>query len=247
MDFVDDLSQKPSSLLEDEKTCQSDIPSSDKMIETSHSLVQESKPETSPSSNESKLIEAQELSNVVVPKENEENGSVESTDISITESQFSSTMPYCEESLVAKLDPMGTSQFLSVQPCQKEDAASALESVDTAKEEGTSISDTEDCSSGASDSKIPADDIHGKIDSVSDLKVDKSHIDHDKMQSIEKTVVETKVSSEPVVSPPKVRRSTRSNKGIPPTRYGSVTSHRVNATKRLGRLLTSISNFIANA
>ena len=47
--------------------------------------------------------------------------SVESTDISITESQFSSTMPYCEESLVAKLDPMGESQFLSAQPCHKEE------------------------------------------------------------------------------------------------------------------------------
>ena len=45
---------------------------------------------------------------------------VESTDISITESQFSSTMPYCEESLIAKLDPVGESQFLSAQPCHKE-------------------------------------------------------------------------------------------------------------------------------
>ena len=54
-----------------------------------------------------------------VPKENEENGSVESTDISITENQFSSTMPFCEESLAAKLDPIGTSQFLSVHPCQR--------------------------------------------------------------------------------------------------------------------------------
>ena len=44
---------------------------------------------------------------------------VDSTDISITESQFSSTIPYCEESLVAKIDPMGTNQFLSVQPCHK--------------------------------------------------------------------------------------------------------------------------------
>ena len=42
-----------------------------------------------------------------MPKGND----VESTDISITESQFSSTMPYCEESLVAKLDPVGESQF----------------------------------------------------------------------------------------------------------------------------------------
>ena len=93
--------------------------------ETSPSLVQESKPETS-SSNESELIEAQDISSIEVPKE---NGSVDSTDISITERQFSSTMPYCEESLVAKIDPMGTNQFLSAQPCHKEDTASAHESV----------------------------------------------------------------------------------------------------------------------
>ena len=30
-------------------------------------------------------------------------------------------MSYCEESLVAKIDPMGTNQFLSAQPCHKED------------------------------------------------------------------------------------------------------------------------------
>ena len=39
--------------------------------------------------------EAQDISNVNVPQGN----LVESTDISITESQFSSTMPYCEEVL----------------------------------------------------------------------------------------------------------------------------------------------------
>ena len=79
------------------------------------------------------MIEAQDISSVKVPKE---NGSVDSTDISITESQFSSTMPYCEESLVAKLDPMGTNQFLSVQPCHKEDTTSAHESVDLTMERG---------------------------------------------------------------------------------------------------------------
>ena len=46
---------------------------------------------------------------------------VEYTDISITESQFSSTMPYCEERLVAKLDPLSESQVLSAQPCYKEE------------------------------------------------------------------------------------------------------------------------------
>ena len=163
LDFVDDLSQKPSYLLEDGKTCQSDIPSSDKMIETSHSLDQKSKPETYPSSNESELIEVQDISSIEVPKENE-NMSVESTDISINESQFSSTIAYCEASLVAKLDPMGSSQFLSAQPCHKGDSTSVHESVDIAKVEGTSISDTEDCSSGVFDSKIPADDTNVKID-----------------------------------------------------------------------------------
>ena len=97
LDFVDDLSQKPSSAIEEEKTCHTDIAPSIQVDETSHSLVQKSKPETSPSSNESELIEAQDISSNKVPKE---NGSVDSTDISITESQFSSTMPYCEESLV---------------------------------------------------------------------------------------------------------------------------------------------------
>ena len=71
--------------------------------------------------------EAQDISIVNVPKGN----SVEPTDISITESQFSSTMPYCEESLVAKLDPMSESQFLSAQPCHKEET--------TLSHEGASI------------------------------------------------------------------------------------------------------------
>ena len=79
------------------------------------------------------MIEAQDISSIEVPKE---NGSVDSTDISITESQFSLTMLYCEESLVAKIDPMGTNQFLSAQPCQKEDNASAHESVNLTMEKG---------------------------------------------------------------------------------------------------------------
>ena len=41
-------------------------------------------------------------------------------------------------------------------------------------------------------------------------------------------------------SPLKVRRSTRSTKGISPTRYGSVTSHKVNVTAKLGKWLNSI-------
>ena len=66
-----------------------------------------------------------------------DNG-VESIDHSITESQFSSTMPYCEESLVAKLDPEGASQFLSAQPCQKEDTTLSHESADFISDMGTS-------------------------------------------------------------------------------------------------------------
>ena len=40
------------------------------------------------------------------------------------------------------------------------------------------------------------------------------------------------VFDEPSYTPPKVRRSTMSTKGIPPTRYGSVTSHKVNVTSK---------------
>ena len=182
----------------------------------------------------------------------QKNRSVESTDISITESQFSSTMAYREESLVAKIDHMGTNQFLSAQPCHKEDTASAHEGVNLTMEKGKSISDTEVSASDAFDSKIPANDIIVKIDSVSDFKVDESHMDHDKVQSIEQSIinkvpVEPSESSKAIRSPPRVRRSTISTKSIPTTRYWSITSHRVNASKRLGRLLTSISNFIANS
>ena len=85
-------------------------------------------------------------------------------------------MPYCEESLVAKLDPMGTNQFLSAQPCHKEDTTSAHESVNLTMEKGNSISDTEVSASDAFDSKTPANDINAKFDSVSDSKVDESQI-----------------------------------------------------------------------
>ena len=108
LDFVDDLSQEPSSLSDRKGTCKNETVPSDKPEETSHSLGFDSENSQSVSSS----IEAQDISNVDVPQGNP----VESTDISITESQFSSTMPYCEESLVAKLDPMGKSQFLSAQP-----------------------------------------------------------------------------------------------------------------------------------
>ena len=117
-----------------EGTCQNEIVPSDKLEETSHSLDIDSKISKSVhSSNES-----QDISIVSVPKGN----SVESTDISITESQFSSIMLYCEESLVAKLDPMGERHFLSAQPCHKEETTLSPEAASIAAEEGTSDSCT---------------------------------------------------------------------------------------------------------
>ena len=47
--------------------------------------------------------------------------------------------------------------------------------------------------------------------------------------------------SEPSPSPVQLRRSTRSTKGIPPTRYGSVTSHKVGVSSKFGKWLSSIS------
>ena len=145
---------------------------------------------------------------------------------------------------------MGTNQFLSAQPCHKEDTASSHESVDLTMEKGNSISDTEVSTSDIFDSKIPANDINAKIDSVPDFETDESHIDHDKVQSTEKSIVGTEVpvepseSSKPIESSPKVRRSTRTTKGIPPTGYGSVTSHKVNVNSKIGKLLNSISKKI---
>ena len=113
LEFVDELSQEPSPLSDREGTSKQDdtVPSDtaeddlhlSDVINTSENVVSS--------------FESLDISNSKVP---EING-VESIDHSITESQFSSIMPYCEESLVAKLDPEGASQFLSAQPCQKED------------------------------------------------------------------------------------------------------------------------------
>ena len=66
------------------------------------------------------------------------------------------------------------------------------------------------------------------------------------MQSSEKSI-EHIVSGEPIEtshSPPKVRRSTRSTKGIPPTRYGPVTPHKVNVNTNLQEWMSSISKKI---
>ena len=101
LEFVDELSQKPLPLSDREGTSKEDTVPSVKVEENSHSINVVDK--TSESVNSS--IESQDFSIDKVPKVND----VESTDISITESQFSLTMPYCEESLVAKLDPLGAS------------------------------------------------------------------------------------------------------------------------------------------
>ena len=198
-------------------------------------------------------IESQDFSIDKVPKGN----AVESTDISITESQFSSTMPYCEESLVAKLDPLGESQFLLAQPCHKEDTTFLHESTDLISEEGTSDDSTKDCSSGTSASKIPTEVTHVKFDSVSDINTE-SQGDHGNVQfsefsNIEEpsplsdregtfncdTVPSAKAEaiepSELSPSPVRVRRSTRSTRGMPPTRYGSVVSHQMNVHDEPGR------------
>ena len=143
---MDDLSQEPSPLSDREGTSNHDTVPSVKAEEKSHSInVVDKTSESVNSSNES-----QGISIVKVPKGDD----VESTDISITEIQFSSTMPYCEESLVAKLDPLDECQFLSAQPCHKEDTTFPHESADLITEEGTSDDSTKDCSSGTSASKI---------------------------------------------------------------------------------------------
>ena len=66
-------------------------------------------------------------------------------------------MPYCKESLVANIDPMGESQFLSVQPCHKEETTLSHEGAYIANEKGISDSCTKDCSSGTSASKNPTE------------------------------------------------------------------------------------------
>ena len=129
------------------------------------------------SENVDSSFESQDISIVKVP----ENNGVESIDHSITESQFSSTVPYCEESLVAKLDPEGASQFLSAQPCHKEDTTLSHESADFISDLGSSEDSTKDCSSGTSASKIPTEDTYVKFDSVSD-KISESPVDHSNMQ-----------------------------------------------------------------
>ena len=75
-------------------------------------------------------------------------------------------------------------QFLSAQPCHKEDTTFPHESADSITEEGTSDDSTKDCSSGTSASKIPTEVTHVKFDSVSDINTE-SQVDHGNLQSSE--------------------------------------------------------------
>ena len=202
LEFVDYLSPEPSPLPDREGTFSNDTVPSVKAEESSHSInVVDKTSESVNSSNQS-----QDLSIDNVPKGND----VESADISITESQFSSTMPYCEESFVAKLDPLGESQFLSAQPCHKEETTLPHQGADLVTEDGTSDDSTKDCSSGTSASKIPTEVTHVKFDSVSDINTE-SQVDHGNLQSSEMSNIE---SSESSPSPMKLRRSTRSTKAF---------------------------------
>ena len=247
--------RSPSPLSDREGTSKPDdtVPSA-KVEENSHSINVVDK--TSESVNGS--TESQDVSIDKVPKGN----GVESTDISITESQFSSTMPYCEESLVTKLDPVDESQFLSTQPCHREDTTFSHESADFTSDLGISIDSTKDCSSGTSDSKIPTEVTHVKFDSVSGINTETT-VYHDNVQfnsnikdpsplleregtsnqddTVPSVKAEVSELGEPNPSPIQVRRSTRTTKGIPPLRYGSVTSHRVSANTKIGKWLSSIS------
>ena len=256
MEFVDELSQMPSPLSDRKGTSKQDDSVPSVMVEeSSHSINVVDK--TSESVNNS--IESQDVYIDKVPKGND----VESTDISITESQFSSTMPYCEESLVAKLYPEGKSQFLSAQLCHEEDTTYSHKSADFISDLDISEDSTKDCSSGTSACKIPTEVTHVKFDSVSNINTE-SPVDHDNMQISEcsniyessplsqregtldcDTVLSAKAEanepSEPSPSPIQMIRSTRITKGKPPIRYGSVTSHRVGSHTRFGKRLSSIS------
>ena len=134
---------------------------------------------------------------------------------------------------------MDESHFLSAQPCHKEETTLSHEGASIATEEGTSDGCTKDCSCGTSASKNPTEVTNVKFDSVSDLNTE-SHIGHHEKQSCENSI-ENVVADEPSYTPPKVRRSTRSTKGIPPNRYGSITSLKVSVNANLQKWMNSIS------
>ena len=120
-----------------------------------------------------------------------------------------------------------------------------------------------DSSSGTSASNIPTEVTHVRFDSVSDNNPE-SQVDHGNMQisecldsemslplsqregtldcyTVPSAKAEANKPSEPSTSPIQVRRSTRSIKGKPPLRYGSIVSHGMNAHSKFGKWLNSIS------
>ena len=107
-------------------------------------------------------------------------------------------------------------------------------------EEGTQDSYTEECSSGTSASKNPTDVTNVKLDSVSDIKLNFKLI-MIKCSQVRRLLIQLNlVNLFETHSPPEVRRSTRSTKGIPSTRYGPVTSHMVNISTKFGKWLKSM-------
>ena len=152
---------------------------------------------------------------------------------------------------------------MSAQPYHKEDKTLSHEGADFVSEVGISDDRTKDCSSGTSASRIPTEDTHVKFDSVSDINTE-TPVDHGNMQisecpeiqessplpqrggtleydTVPSVKAEANEPDEPDTSPIQVRRSTRSTRGKPPNRYGSIVSHRVSAHSKLGKWLNSIS------
>ena len=152
--------------------------------------------------------------------------------------------------------------FCQHNPCHKEYTTFSHESADFVSEQGISEGSTKDCSSSTSASKIPTEVTHVKFDSVSDINTE-SQVDHGNMQfseysdiddpsllpdregtlncyTVPSAKAEAREPSEPSPSPIQVRRSTRFTKGIPPVRYGSVTSHKVGVSTKFGKLLSPI-------
>ena len=112
--------------------------------------------------------------------------------VSITESQFSSTIPYLEgKSHKSEVDSKVESLPVSIQPDHKGNITLSHEGANETSEEGTSVSSTKDCVSGSPTSKTPTGITNDLSDSVSEIKVDSptTLVEHGNMQSIETPIV----------------------------------------------------------
>ena len=170
-------------------------------------------------------------------------------------------MPYCEESIVAKLDPEGASHFCQhnlvlrkTQLClmrvqslsliwefQKIALkivllilllAKFLQKIPMSRFDSVSDINTESAVDHDNNSECP------NIEMSSPLSQREGTLDCDTVSSAKAEVCEF---SEPSPPPIQVRRSTRSTKGKPPIRYGSVVSHREGFQSKFGKWLSSIS------